>query len=1196
MHTVDGRPVVAASDLVGFLACEHLTNLERAALVDLVKRPDRDDPELDVIARRGLEHEQRYLRTLRDVERRTVAHIATASMDGELQSEALRRAADETLAALNRGDDVIYQATFFDGRWRGHADFLLRLETPSTLGPWSYEVADTKLARKAKAGALLQLCSYTEQLTRIQGLQPARMHVVLGGRDRAQVSFRVKDYMAYYRAVRWRFEGAVFGQIPVTYPPTATYPDPVEHCGVCRWNGPCSLKRRHDDHLSLVAGLGRSQTRKLVKTGVDTVVELSQHPLGRRVPRLGDKTLDRLREQARMQVEQRRTGRVAYELLPVEAERGLTMLPPPSRGDLFFDLEGDPFATDDGLEYLWGIIDPMTPATDGRPSFRRFWAHDAAAEKQAFQDFIDLVMERLAVDPSMHVYHYAPYEPSVVKRLMGRYQTREDEVDRLLRGGVFVDLYRVVRNGVRVSQESYSIKKLEPLYRLDRAGELKDGASSILEYETWLESGRERSDGQRDDAILERIRVYNEDDCRSNLGLRDWLEERRAEIEERTGEALPRPEPSAPQASPALTEFQAKVEALADALTAGVPEDHAERSPDQQARWLLAALLSWHRREDKAEWWHYYHLRALSDEELVDEADAIGGLELIGPEGPPEKTAQVFRYRFDPEQEYKIELGKGMDDPRTGKTAGEVKALDGKAGTIDLRRLFRWDRPHPTSLVPTGPLETKEQREALLRLGEWVRDHGLEGSFEGSGRHQAAIDLLRGRAPRVAGVPPGQPLTTPDEDPLAAARRVGLALGGTTLALQGPPGSGKTFTGARMILELVRAGRKVGITAMSHKAISNLLDEVCAAAIVEGVTIRAIQKADEDDRCKAEIVERTDDNPTVLRALREGDVDIAAGTGWLWSREASTGSVDTLFVDEAGQVSLANVLAMAAAARNIVLLGDPQQLNQPVKGSHPPGAERSALEHLLGDGQTIPPDRGLFLATTWRMHPDICRFTSEVFYEDRLETEPNLGRQSVAAAGPFSGTGIRLVAVDHVGNRNTSPEEVTLVGSAVRVLLDGGSWTDPHGVSRPLTVDDILVVAPYNTQVRRLQEALPAGARVGTVDKFQGQEAPVVFYSMATSSAEEAPRGMDFLYSMNRLNVATSRARCLSIIVCSSALLKVRCHTPGQMRLANALARFVELADVVPVPAALADGEMAGPEPVSPELPAGAQLQLELRV
>jgi superfamily I DNA and/or RNA helicase len=309
------------------------------------------------------------------------------------------------------------------------------------------------------------------------------------------------------------------------------------------------------------------------------------------------------------------------------------------------------------------------------------------------------------------------------------------------------------------------------------------------------------------------------------------------------------------------------------------------------------------------------------------------------------------------------------------------------------------------------------------------------------------------------------------------------------------------------------------------------------------------------------------DNKDVLRALVRGEIDIAAGTSWMWSRSEFVHTVDTLFVDEAGQMSLANVLAMAGSARNIVLLGDPQQLNQPVKGSHPPGAEKSALEHLLAGRPTITADRGLFLTQTWRMHPDICAYTSEVFYEDRLESEPTLARQSVSAGGSLSGTGIRYIAVPHSGNRNASAEEVHVVAEAVGELLAGGTWTDRFGATRRLNIEDILVVAPYNTQVRLLRGALPPGARVGTVDKFQGQEAPVVFYSMASSSAEEAPRGMDFLYSMHRLNVATSRARALSVIVCSPTLLKVRCQSTGQMKLANALARFVELARVEEPPA-----------------------------
>ena len=259
-------------------------------------------------------------------------------------------------------------------------------------------------------------------------------------------------------------------------------------------------------------------------------------------------------------------------------------------------------------------------------------------------------------------------------------------------------------------------------------------------------------------------------------------------------------------------------------------------------------------------------------------------------------------------------------------------------------------------------------------------------------------------------------------------------------------------------------------------------------------------------------------------------------------------------------MSLANVIAVSQAAKSVVLLGDPQQLEQPLKGSHPEGAEVSALEHLMAGANTVRSDQGLFLPVTWRLHPEICRFTSEAFYEGRLESLPGLENQRIEGWPELGSCGLRFLAVTHEGNSNSSPEEVDRIAKIVARLIDDAVyWIDAKGRRRRIGWNDILIVAPYNAQVSNLAARLTQ-ARVGTVDKFQGQEAPIVIYSLTTSSPEEAPRGMEFLYSLNRLNVATSRARALCVVVGSPRLLEPECRTPHQMRLANALCRYIELA------------------------------------
>ncbi len=1167
MQTIDGRPVYAATDLVAYLACEHLTQLDRAALAGLVKRPMRDDPELDIIRQRGFEHEARYRSDLSAAGRTVVTIEPDGSIDD--YGERIKAAAATTIEAMASGADVIYQATFFDGTWRGHADFLLRVddpERPSVWGPYHYEVADTKLARHVKASAVLQICSYIDQLEAIQRVRPAWLYVALGGSARAVERLRVDDYMAYYRSVRDRFLATMAAESPPAYPPAATYPDPVDHCDVCRWAAECAKRRRDDDHLSLVAGITARQRRALQLRGVATLEALGDLPLPMDPP-LADtsaQALERVREQARLQLGYRRTGALRYELLlpapgaAVELERGLASLPAPSAGDLFFDIEGDPFALDDGLDYLFGVRE-----MDG--TFHAFWSRDDdgdfthEGERRAFEGFMDLVAARRAADPDLHIYHYAPYEPTALKRLMGRYGTREGEVDDLLRRGVLVDLLRAVRQGLRASVESYSIKRMEAFYGFERQIDLRDAGSSIVAFEQWLQLG----DGERPAADhLERIERYNEDDVVSNHRLRDWLETLRDELADLTGQPVPRPEPRDPGISEAGTEAQIREQALAARLApeGEIPAEAADRTPEQHGRWLLAQLLGWHRREEKATWWEFFHRMSLEPDALVEDEGAIGFLEPVEELAVTSKGSRTWRYRY-PDQE--IDIGKDLYDPGLQQDdpdgnpgdfrVGDLVALDLVAQTVDIK--LRPVARHPRSVVGLDIYRTGEHRARLAELGEWVIEHGIDAQ----GPWRAARDLLMGRQPR-AGQGDREPLIRPGEPSLDAARRLATSLDETVLAIQGPPGSGKTYTGARMICTLLAAGKVVGITGTSHKVIANLLREVLAAATESGTPVRALQRTDDDaliDDPRVAQVESAD----IPRGLAEG-ANLVAGTSWVWVSPKLSDSVDVLFVDEAGQISLANVVAVSAAARNIVLLGDPQQLDQPLQGTHPPGAEQSALAHVLDGRATIPSDRGLFLETTWRLHPELCRFTSEVFYDDRLEAEPHLAGQTIAGGDPLiTGVGPRMIDLPTVGADNENPEEAAAVASLVLGLVEADTrWTDQKGRTRRLDLEDILVVAPYNAQVAAIKRLLPVAARVGTVDKFQGQEAPISIYSLTTSSPELAPRGMDFLYSGHRLNVATSRARGIAIVVASPDLLRVRARTPEQMRLANAFCRFVELA------------------------------------
>jgi uncharacterized protein len=1135
MKATAGVIRLSATDLSNQLACRHLTALDLDVATGSRVAPTWQSPDAWVLQQRGMEHEKAYLSHL---ESEGVSICDLRDIDND------EKALAETVAAMEQGVEAIAQATLANGRWFGRADVLRKVERPSRLGNWSYEAYDCKLARETKAATILQLSLYSELLEAVQVVLPESMYVVPPGEVFHPEQYRVLDYAAYYRYVKSRLETAVSENGRVS----ETYPEPTPHCEVCRWWPECDAERRRDDHLSLVAGISRLQRKQLLVWGTTTVADLARFPLPiRERPDHGSRDgYIRVREQARIQVVGREERRPVYEILEITEEHGLSLLPEPSAGDVFFDLEGDPFVGLSGREYLFGLV---LADLERPPKYERRWALTPADEKAAFQWFVETVMDRWTRHASMHIYHFAPYEPSAVKRLMGRYGVCEDEIDRMLRATLFIDLHTVLKRSVRASVEQYSLKALEVFHSFRRKMPLEEAGHAMRQMQHGLEMGRADDVAE---SVKETIVVYNSDDCFSTLSLREWLERERLE-QERAGHQLSRPIMSEGAPPKAVSERQQQSAELAEALLRNIPADPEARNAEEAARWLLANLLDWHRRESKADWWEYFRLKDLTDDELLDERSAISGLERVG-------TIEVLRriptdrYRFE-KQETDVRAGDVVCE--RGEKIGEVVAIEIAARTVDIKKMKKTAEVHPTSVFvdARGP-NNDVLADALFRLGTWVNTNGVDSV----GPYRGARDLLLRQPPRLldgTGLPARSGESTVD-----AAKRIVVQLDDSVLAIQGPPGAGKTFTGARMICELVRQGKKVGITAMSHKVIRNLLDEVVKAAAEFNINdLRCIQKVNEKPEEDPPAITLATDNAEPLAELHDG-AHVVAGTAWMWSREDYFEAVDVLFVDEAGQMSLANVLALSQAAKSLVLLGDPQQLEQPLKGSHPEGADLSALEHLLAGAKTILQEKGLFLEKTWRLHPSICRFTSELFYESRLHSRGGLERQKIQGHPWLGESGLWFVPVHHDGNQNASPEEVDRVASIIDTLIQPGvNWIDDKSNGRPLRLEDILIVAPYNAQVSDLAARL-ANARVGTVDKFQGQQAPVVIYSLTTSSPEDAPRGMEFLYSLNRLNVATSRAQAMVIVVGSPRLLEPECRSPRQMQLANALCRYVELAHV----------------------------------
>jgi len=1107
------RIIYSASDLASAARCEYALLRSFDAKLGWGEGVSVEDELLARTAALGDEHEQRRLDQLRADHDGEVAVIGRPF---PFTVENITAAAEATRRAIDRGAPVIYQAAMFDGRFIGFADFLVRRDG-------QYQVSDTKLARSAKVTALLQIAAYADTLSRAGIPVFEEAELILGNGN--EVNYRVDELTPVYLEQRGRLQHLLdehhAGGVPVRWED-----DGVRACFRCPV---CDEQVRATDDLLLVAGMRVTQRAKLIDAGLTTVAELAEHTGP--VANLPNRAVSNLVAQAKLQVQQRDSGTPQYEVVDAQP---LTLLPNPDDGDLFFDFEGDPLWTADGvdwgLEYLFGVLEGRRSST-----FHPLWAHNRPDERQALVDFLALVAKRRKRYPNMHVYHYASYEKTALLRLAGRHGVGEDDVDDLLRSGTLVDLYPIVRKSIRVGAESISLKALEPLYMGAqlRSGDVTTAADSITQYARYSEL---RANGQTDDAatVLKEIEDYNHYDCRSTRGLRDWLLMRAFE----SGVT--------PIGTQPVTGGGAIDEAdpLADTLHEFSGDAaNGDRTPEQTAVALVAAARGYHRREDKPFWWAHFDRLNYPVDEWADETDVFivsDATLAVDWAIPPRKrklqrqlqlTGELARGALNREvfALYEPPAPTGLIDNPDRRAAGRAEVLEVDDPTAPTTVILLERTPKngntfdqlPFALTPGQPISTTPLRDSIQSVAA-----ALAAGLPQLPR-TAVLDILLRSPPRTRS---GAELPRAGEviDDITAAL---LDLDSSYVAVHGPPGTGKTYTGARVIKRLAEEhGWRIGVVAQSHAVVENLL----RCTIQAGIDPLRVAK------------KRSDRGDVDWQQIGESEYAgfitgtpgcVIGGTAWDFANPTRVppSSLDLLVIDEAGQFCLANTIAVAPAAANLLLLGDPQQLPQVSQGTHPEPVDGSALGWLVEGHRTLPPARGYFLDCTHRMHPAVCAPVSVLAYEGRLQSYSEL-----TAARRLSGypPGVHVVRVRHEGNAIESPEEAeTIVDHITRLI--GAAWTTEDG-TRPLTPADVLVLAPYNAQVlllrRHLADAGLGAVRVGTVDKFQGAEAPVAIISMTASSVADIPRGIPFLLNRNRLNVAISRAQYAAVIVRAETL------------------------------------------------------------
>ncbi|MFM7675152.1 MAG: TM0106 family RecB-like putative nuclease [Synechococcus sp.] len=1105
----------------------------------------------------GLEHEKVLIAQLR----RDQQNVA------ELRGKQGEADYDATLAAMRSGADFIWQASLRNGEMRGSADLLERVEEPSALGAWSYIPIECKLSSHPKPIYLVQACAYCELLEPILGSRPERFKLYLGGGKFQE--YRSAEFWSWYEQLRQRYR-----EFRASFDPNQEPEDAPGDHGL--WESFIQTRLEAKRDLILVAGMRQSQRTKLRAAGLHSMDDLAASPDDQPVLGLDSAVLQRLRDQARIQVasEQRTDGRPAVYVRPADQQtRGLGMLPAPDGGDIWFDMEGFPDpVSGEKLEYLFGAC---YRDETGTLKFRAWWAHTAAEEKQAFDGFVQWVEERRLRFPNLHVYHYASYEKTALGHLASRHQIHQAEIDQWLREELLVDLYPIVRNGLLVGAPSYSIKKVERLYGDARTEEVESAADSVVQYAEWRKAGEPPVPGKGPghSPLLQALQDYNEKDCQVTEGLHRFLLElpEMGQIPFRANRwtAATAAEDSEGDVDAGTQVFERELEVAARALQQEIPDSLADEEAvgpcglSWRLQRLLGQLIDFHERERKVELWEFFHRLQMTPEEREDDSEVIAGARLQGREKIDRSLG--FHYQFDAGQPLKLAAKEGRNPSfaviplvRHGEhlqpleplanAAGWAWSTQGllddtkidqvtlKASTAALAKVVNLpggQLPDQADLVLLPKLIYRNMLKDLVRLAQgWV--------FESQPLSPALLQLLERR-----GLPELVALNERvHRDPAGTAAELSTFLkqaDGVGLSLQGPPGTGKTTVTGAVIAGLVAAGQRVAVSSNSNAAINNLLRKVQGTLDQHGSSALVVKAASSS----SEASDREALAGSGVQALKAKDLpdnpDVLGGTIFTLVKEAYDDTpFDLLVIDEAGQVSLSHLLYMSRVARNILLVGDQQQLSQPNRAAHPGESGLSCLDYVMQEHAMVPPDRGVFLATSWRMPPALTAVVSNLFYDGELQPAPANGTNKVQWDGPQQG--LVFEPVLHSGNSTLSEEEVERVAALVQRLL-GRTYQRARLVNgqietvlATLSHHDILITAPYNLQVNRLQRRLGSQARVGTVDRFQGQEAPVAIHSLTASDGEAAPRGIDFLLDPNRLNVAISRAQCLSIVVGSPQL------------------------------------------------------------
>ena len=1054
---------------------------------------------------------------------------------------------EKTKEALKKGYDLIHKAHFKHKGWVGEIDFLIKDQNKKTKkGKWRYEVYDTKLSSIAKTDHITQISLYSEWIATQQDNElPDFMYLILGIKDKEKkvnilkIDEEIKQYKAQNYQLYFQNNEANYIKF-LDSDKKNTHPERCGFCALCDWSDVCEEQWLAKDHLNQIAKIRKDQISKIKKHGIKTLSQFSKLKETEKIKDLHSRIFKKHLSQAKLLIEFNKTKIPQSKVLPLEAERGFNKMPKPSAHDLFFDIEGldkilNPEESDQdkqGIEYLFGIYDH----DNKKEPYKYFWAHNQDEEKEKFIELLKFIDKHLKQYPDSHIYHFNHYEKTALTKLMSKHDTYIEQVNDLLRYGKLVDLHAVLNQGMQVSEKEYSLKNLEKFYQYKRKGEIKKANESTDKYLDWIETGEEK--------LLDEIKLYNREDCESTYFLREWLLGKKP----KDSHYAIKKEPEERK-----TNWEKENENYKRLIE--------KNCKDEKIKKILKDILGFHKREEMVYWQSIFNRAAnKNDEDLIEDAECIGFMEKINEELGKDgrgKTIKIFTYKFL-KQDFKVKENdrviNALDGDLKTYRVGKVLSIDESKKDENIIEISTSkDLPKILSVAKDEYINTSVIIDAIRKFAE--------SAAKGEKKYKATYEILKKNYPKIKNIKEGETIIK-EGDFLKESFKTVESMQNSYLYFQGPPGVGKTHTAAYIIIELIKKSKKIGITANSHKVIFNLLNKIEELA-KDNFSFEGYHKCGStpDKRFDGKFIKNISDSKKMDMLFEDMDANLFSGTAWCFSRPACEEKLDYIFVDEAGQLTTADIVAISLSAKNVVIIGDQMQLSSPISAVHPGESGKSLPEYLLEDQDTISSNKGIFIDKSRRLHPKLCKFTSENFYDGRLKNLDITEKRKITFSKKenlLPETGILMVDAKHKEVcRQKSEEEGKIVKDFYNKLL-GSTFSDNKNPKKIMNEEDILVVAPYNVQVNYLKSILPKEARVGTIDKFQGQQAPATIISMTTSDPESLPRNVDFFFSRNRLNVAISRSQCLSIVIMNKKILEIACKKVEHIHLVNTFMKLLE--------------------------------------